>query len=54
MEESTEIEDCEVNNNEINISDSVLKLKGQSNFRDWETALYLALSANNQFYTYDI
>lgn len=27
MEESTEIEDCEVNNNEINISDSVLKLR---------------------------
>ncbi|KAJ5943895.1 hypothetical protein N7516_004063 [Penicillium verrucosum] len=54
MEESFDIEYFEVNNNEINISKSVPKLKGQSNFRDWEAALYLALTVNNSYYTHMI
>ncbi|KAL2705545.1 hypothetical protein AAEP93_000795 [Penicillium crustosum] len=48
--ESYNIEDFEVSRYEIDCADSVLKLKGQSNFRDWETALFLALTANNRYY----
>ncbi|OQD71651.1 hypothetical protein PENPOL_c001G07566 [Penicillium polonicum] len=52
MERSFHIEDFKVNNNETDFSDRIPKLKGQSNYRDWETALCLALSANNQYYTH--
>ncbi|KGO75831.1 hypothetical protein PITC_032770 [Penicillium italicum] len=54
MEESLDIEDFKVHSYEIDTSKSVPKLKGQSNFRDWETALYLALGANNRYYTHMI
>lgn len=50
MTESYNIEDFEVSRHEIDCADSVPKLKGQSNFRDWETALFLALTANNRYY----
>ncbi|KAJ5978172.1 hypothetical protein N7501_001514 [Penicillium viridicatum] len=43
MERSFHIEDFKVNNNETDFSDSVPKLKGQSNYEDWETAFCLAL-----------
>ncbi|KAG0155347.1 hypothetical protein PDIDSM_922 [Penicillium digitatum] len=46
--------DFTINSHEIDISSAVPKLKGQSNFRDWETALYIALAANNRYYTYMI
>ncbi|KAG0154949.1 hypothetical protein PDIDSM_522 [Penicillium digitatum] len=47
MQASYNIEDFTINSHEIDISSAVPKLKGQSNFRDWETALYIALAANN-------
>ncbi|KAG0159435.1 hypothetical protein PDIDSM_6957 [Penicillium digitatum] len=43
MQASYNIEDFTINSHEIDISSAVPKLKGQSNFRDWETALYIAL-----------
>ncbi|KAJ5508411.1 hypothetical protein N7527_010554 [Penicillium freii] len=52
MERSFHIEDFKVNNNETDFSDSVPKLKGQSNYEDWETAFGLALSATNRCYTH--
>ncbi|KAG0156280.1 hypothetical protein PDIDSM_3457 [Penicillium digitatum] len=54
MQASYNIEDFTINSHEIDISSAVPKLKGQSNFRDWETALYIALAANNRYYTYMI
>ncbi|OQD94306.1 hypothetical protein PENVUL_c145G04217, partial [Penicillium vulpinum] len=54
IEASYNIEDFVLNTNKIDISAAVPKLKGQSNFRDWETALYLALTANNRYYTHII
>ncbi|KAG0157409.1 hypothetical protein PDIDSM_4594 [Penicillium digitatum] len=53
MQASYNIEDFTINSHEIDISSAVPKL-GQSNFRDWETALYIALAANNRYYTYMI
>ncbi|KAL2695964.1 hypothetical protein AAEP93_003264 [Penicillium crustosum] len=51
MAGSFNIENFDINRSEIDFHDSVPKLKGQSNFRDWETALFLALTANNRYYT---
>ncbi|KAG0154714.1 hypothetical protein PDIDSM_282 [Penicillium digitatum] len=53
MQASYNIEDFTINSHEIDISSAVPKLKGQSNFRDWETALYIALQLN-RYYTYMI
>ncbi|CAI7581589.1 unnamed protein product [Penicillium palitans] len=52
MQRSFHIEDFEVNNNETDFSATVPKLKGQSNYRDWETALCLALGGSNPYYTH--
>ncbi|KAJ9490407.1 hypothetical protein VN97_g2841 [Penicillium thymicola] len=51
--ESTQydIDNFEINRSEIDFHDVVPKLKGQSNFRDWETALLIGLSANNEYYS---
>ncbi|QQK39842.1 hypothetical protein Pdw03_2696 [Penicillium digitatum] len=54
MQASYNIEDFTINSHEIDISSAVPKLEGQSNFRDWETALYIALAANNRYYTFMI
>lgn len=45
------IKNFDINRSNIDFHDSVPKLKGQSNFRDWETALFLALTANNRYYS---
>ncbi|KAJ5922148.1 hypothetical protein N7516_009851 [Penicillium verrucosum] len=45
-----DINNFEIDRSEIYFHNVVPKLKGQSNFRDWETGLLLGLSANNEYY----
>ncbi|KGO50218.1 hypothetical protein PEX2_027830 [Penicillium expansum] len=48
--EENSIFDFEVSENEIDMAKSVPKLKGPSNWRDWEVMMFMVLGTNNRVY----